>query len=260
MRSLISIALLLFSTLTFAAPKAELWAYWQPSNNASSAQISHARWQQILDKFLITESKQTLFRYSAVTTNDKDNLDRYLRDLARIDPRQYSKNEQFAYWVNLYNALTVQLILDNYPIKSITKLGGFFSFGPWDDTLITIADQQLTLNDIEHRILRPIWRDPRVHYAVNCASFGCPNLLDTAFNGQNKNTLLEQAATDFINSSKGVSITGNQVRLSSIYDWFSSDFGNQSELQMHLNQYRKGHNIQLNSVSYGYDWSLNQAK
>lgn len=260
MRSLISIALLLFSTLTFAAPKAELWAYWQPSNNANSAQISHARWQQILDKYLITESKQTLFRYSAVTTNDKDNLARYLRDLARIDPRQYNKDEQFGYWVNLYNALTVQLILDNYPIKSITKLGGFFSFGPWDDTLITITDQQLTLNDIEHRILRPIWRDPRIHYAVNCASFGCPNLLKTAFNGQNKNTLLEQAATDFINSSKGVSITGNQVRLSSIYDWFSSDFGNQSELQTHLNQYRKGHNIQLNSVSYGYDWSLNQAK
>lgn len=103
----------------------------------------------------------------------KQQLKRYIQQMASLDPRDYKKQEQFAYWVNLYNALTVQLVLDNYPTSSIKKLGkGFFSFGPWDDDIIRVAGKKLTLNDIEHRILRPIWRDKRIHYVVNCASLG----------------------------------------------------------------------------------------
>ncbi|MGF1682013.1 DUF547 domain-containing protein [Photobacterium minamisatsumaniensis] len=260
MRLFVACLLLLTSTFSLAAPKAELWAYWQ-TNNASSQQIvDHQRWQTLLDKYLKVQPNQTLFRYQAVSQNDRYELSRYIRDLADKDPRQLNRNEQFAYWVNLYNAMTVQLILDNYPVKSITKLGGFFSFGPWNEKLITISGQKLSLNDIEHRILRPIWQDPRIHYAVNCASLGCPDLLPTAFTSKNNGSLLEQAAHRFINSSKGVSTTGTSTRLSSIYDWYSSDFGDTSQLQDHINQYHQGATIQLNKVRYDYNWSLNEVR
>ncbi|ELR64673.1 Hypothetical protein C942_02244 [Photobacterium marinum] len=262
MRLLLTFILLISSALSpvLAAPKADLWPFWQKSNETNTAMIDHSRWQKMLDTYLVELPQQTLFRYHAVSDNDKWELDRYIRQLATIDPRQYSKPEQFAYWVNLYNALTVRLIINNYPIKSITKLGGFFSFGPWDEELITVAEQALSLNDIEHRILRPIWRDARIHYAVNCASLGCPDLQPVAFTADNTETLLEQAASRFINSPKGVEINGNRIQLSSIYDWYGNDFGSQRDLQKHLNQYRKGQPLQLNNVSYDYNWSLNEAK
>ncbi|MFA0674509.1 DUF547 domain-containing protein, partial [Vibrio sp. 10N.222.51.A6] len=115
------------------------------------------------------------------------------------------------------------------------------------------------LNDIEHRILRPIWQDPRTHYAVNCASLGCPNLQPEAFTSDNTAALLEQAASDFVNSDKGVLIENNKLQLSSIYDWFAVDFGTEKQLIQHLDQYRTKPVTNTNKISYDYDWSLNQA-
>ncbi|GHA65324.1 DUF547 domain-containing protein [Photobacterium aphoticum] len=248
------------STTALAAPKADLWPYWQAHQTNSTQQVDHQRWQLLLDRYLIVAPQQTRFRYSAVTDDDKYTLSRYLRDMAKIDPRQLNRREQFAYWVNLYNAQTVQLILAHYPVSSITKIGGFFSFGPWNEKLLTINGQSLSLNDIEHRILRPIWREPRIHYVVNCASLGCPDLLPRAFTATNTDTLLEQAAKRFINSDKGVKIDGDRVHLSSIYDWYGQDFGTQRELQQHLNRYRTGAPITLQQISYDYDWQLNDAQ
>ncbi|MGF1686367.1 DUF547 domain-containing protein [Photobacterium japonica] len=260
MRLILLVSLLLIPSLSWAAPKADLWPYWQATQANSTQTVDHQRWQQLLDRYLVVAPSQTRFRYSAVTDNDQYALGRYLRDLAAIDPRQLNRREQFAYWVNLYNAQTVKLILAHYPVSSITKIGGFFSFGPWDDDVVTINGKPLSLNDIEHRILRPIWRDPRIHYAVNCASLGCPDLLPRAFTANNTDTLLEQAAKRFINSDKGVKIDSDRVQLSSIYDWYGSDFGTQAQLQQHLNRYRTGTPVTLQHVRYDYDWRLNAAQ
>ncbi|MDO6707624.1 DUF547 domain-containing protein [Photobacterium sp. 1_MG-2023] len=243
----------------FAAPKADLWPFWQATQTRSTTTVDHAAWQHLLDHYLVVAPQQTRFRYAAVTTADKVVLNDYLDTLTAQDPRQLNRNEQFAYWVNLYNALTVKVILDNYPISSITKLGGFLSFGPWDEKLITIDGKQLSLNDIEHRILRPIWQDKRIHYVVNCASLGCPDLQPEAMNASNLNAQLEAAATRFINSPKGVQESGGKVRLSSIYDWYQSDFGALPDLQQHLNQYRE-QPVTLNKPVYDYDWRLNEAR
>ncbi|WEM42009.1 DUF547 domain-containing protein [Photobacterium sp. DA100] len=260
MRFFVSLLLLILSACAFAAPKADLWPYWQQYATTDSQTVDHSRWQRLLDKYLVVQPNQTLFRYNQVTDSDKYELDRYLRDLTRLDPRQLSRHEQFAYWVNLYNAQTVKLILDSYPVSSITKLGGFFSFGPWDQQVLTINGKTLSLNDIEHRILRPIWRDPRIHYAVNCASLGCPDLQPEVFTASNRERLLDKAATRFINSRKGVNTQGGKTKLSSIYDWYGSDFGSQAQLQKHINQYRQGTPISLGNVSYDYDWSLNELR
>ncbi|OBT17541.1 hypothetical protein A9266_16790 [Vibrio tasmaniensis] len=259
MKQLLFIVSLLFSTLAWSAPKSELWPYWNQSNEANSEQISHQNWQQFLDSYLIKEGQNTLVRYQAVSTADKAKLKQYIQRLEQLNPLYYSKAEQYAYWVNLYNAVTVDLILDAYPIKSITKLGGLFSFGPWGDDAVKVNGKSLTLNDIEHRILRPIWQDPRTHYAVNCASLGCPNLQPDAFTSDNTEALLEQAANEFVSSDKGVLVTNNKLQLSSIYEWFAVDFGDQKQLIQHLDQYRSKPVLNTNKISYDYDWSLNQA-
>ncbi|MCQ9074260.1 DUF547 domain-containing protein [Vibrio harveyi] len=259
MKRLLLILCALVSFSAFSAPKSDLWPYWKQSNQTNKTQISHQEWQQLLDRYLVEQDENTLFRYNQVSATDKAKLKQYIQRLAKLDPLQYNQAEQYAYWVNLYNAITVDLILDNYPVKSITKLGGLFSFGPWGDEVVVVNGKDLTLNDIEHRILRPIWQDPRTHYAVNCASLGCPNLQTQAFTAENTQALLDSAAKTFINSSKGVSIKGNSAQLSSIYDWFAEDFGGEEQVFNHIAQYAPQYQGFSGKVKYEYDWNLNQA-
>ncbi len=260
MKKIALILSLFISTLSYAAPKSELWPYWATSNEQGNQTISHSKWQHFLDNYVVKKGENTLVRYNSVSESGKQSLKSYLADLSQLDPREYNRTEQYAYWVNLYNALTVDLILDNYPVKSITKLGGLFSFGPWDKEVVVINGKALSLNDVEHRILRPVWQDPRTHYAVNCASIGCPNLQLIAFTADNQDELLEQAATSFINSKKGVNTGSGKIVLSSIYDWFAADFGVHNELKAHLKTYRPALSIDLKRAKYDYDWALNEFK
>ena len=123
--------------------------------------------------------------------------------------------------------------------------------------------REISLNDIEHRILRPIWKDPRIHYAVNCASLGCPNLSGTPFTAANKEELLDQAAADYVNHPRGVAFVKGRLRLSSIYDWYGVDFGSdETERLAHLQQYatRDLAEALMNysgRIKYDYEWDLN---
>ncbi|MGH2576750.1 MAG: DUF547 domain-containing protein [Actinomycetota bacterium] len=171
-----------------AAPKPELQPYWDRSDAANPAAIDHSPWQRLLDGYLDTRHPSGVhrFAYAAVRSADRAVLRAYLAALQGLDPRRYSRPEQEAYWINLYNALTVDLVLAHYPVKSIREIGGgWLVRGPWDDAIAKVAGRALSLNDIEHGVLRPIWRDPRIHYAVNCASIGCPNLAGRAYTREN---------------------------------------------------------------------------
>ncbi len=256
-----------FAVAAHAAPESEYWALWDQSNEKSVEKISHSLWQELLTSYLedVSGGHYRVFDYRAVTAADDKKLDEYLQKLQNIDPRKYSKAEQFAYWVNLYNARTVAHILDNYPVESITKTGsGWFSFGPWNDDLLNVAGTRLTLNDIEHRILRPLWQDKRIHYVVNCASLGCPDLPEQALTAENHEIMLEVAATRFIRQPKGASFTDGRLALSRIYEWYADDFGERwQDLQRHLAQYLepelKSRMLQYGGpVEYQYDWKLNE--
>jgi hypothetical protein len=167
--------------------------------------------------------------------------------------------------VNLYNALTVRVVLDHYPVASIRDIDispGLFADGPWRKPLITVQGEDVSLDDIEHRILRPIWRDPRIHYAVNCASIGCPDLQAEAFTAANTERLLEKAARDYINHPRGVRVDRSGVTLSSIYNWFASDFELDGGVLGHVRRYASADlRARLEGVEtidgYAYDWSLN---
>ena len=168
-----------------------------------------------------------------------------------------------AYWINLYNALTVFVVVGRYPVDSIKEIkSSLIKFGPWDKELITVQGQKLTLDQIEHGILRPIWRDPRIHYAVNCASIGCPNLAAEAYRSDNLERLLEQGAKEYVNHPRGVSVEDGKLLVSSIYDWYKEDFGDtDAGVLAHLKKYAAPDLVALldryDSFDDGYDWTLN---
>jgi len=269
-KSLIIIVLIIIAWLTvkvyklYQAVTPNAIEYWQVSNESSKFTISHDLWQEILRSYLILnkEKNSHLFNYKAVTSQDKNKLSTYLTKLQAIDPRAYNKNEQLAYWINLYNALTVQLIVDHYPIKSIRGIGNGYT-GPWNIPLAKIAKKSVTLNQIEHGILRPLWQDSRIHYAINCASIGCPDLSTRPFTSLNINQQLDAMAYRFINQDKAVNFLGSTLVLSSIYDWFSDDFGHShSDIIRHLSQYAKPElKNKLDNFSgdikFSYNWKLN---
>lgn len=265
-RYLLSLLILLPLQLS-AAPQAEIWDYWARNNPDSVTTVDHSDWDNWLKRYIVTDnSGLNKVRYGQVSQADKQTLKQYIESLARLPVRSFNRAEQQAYWINLYNALTIDLVLDHYPVESIRDInlsGGFFSRGPWKKKLVDIEQQAVSLDDIEHRILRPIWQDPRIHYAVNCASLGCPNLNKHAFTAQNSDQLLDQGAADFINHPRGVSIDNGDLEVSSIYDWFRADFGNNdAHIIGHLKQYAKpGLKRQLEQISRidddDYNWQLN---
>jgi len=267
--TLVALAILFQCGVTVsAAPESKLIEYWNVSNEQNRRILSHDTWQEILDAYLVPNAKDgvNLFDYAAVSKADKKKLADYIARLESLDPRSLEKREQFSYWVNLYNALTVKVVLDEYPVDSIKEIRSFSSlFGPWDKNYLKIADKKLSLNDIEHGILRPIWEDPRIHFVVNCASIGCPNLEAKAFTSDNSKVLMEKAASEFINNKRGVDVTLNRVVLSSIFDWYSGDFGeDESEVLEYIAEYYRGPNSKLlesiEKIEYQYDWQLNEVK
>ena len=251
----------------FAAPKAELWPRWQANDPQSSIRVDHSVWAKFLDKYLIVSNSgmANLVRYAGVSPEDKASLAQYIAELGGVPMSKLNRTEQKAVWINLYNALTVNTILDHYPVKSIRKISsGWFSSGPWDLKLVKMEEIELSLNDIEHRILRPIWEDNRVHYAVNCASLGCPNLQPEPFSAENMERLLDKAARDYVNSPRGVDLAGGKLTLSSIYDWFQVDFGDTDATMLaHLKKYAAPALAEKlkrykGTISYQYSWDLNK--
>jgi hypothetical protein len=257
---------LCLSNPSFADTKTQLW---ETSDQRSLISVDHSQWQAILDKYVGEhESGINSVDYAKLQSTDDATLKSYLLSLQKIDPLTLNKDEQFAFWVNLYNAATVSLIIDNYPLKSIREIkDGLISFGPWEIEWIKVGDQVLSLDDIEHEILRPIWQDSRIHYAVNCASISCPNLSKTAFTPSNTQDQLNRLATDYINHPRGVQIERGRLKLSSIYDWYNPDFRtDDSDLIDHLIEFAKPTlkaqliALKKTSFSHGYDWNLNDRK
>ncbi len=213
------------------------------------------------------EGGLNLFDYEAAhNAGELATVTAYTDYLSSQNPDAMSENDQIAYWANLYNALTLKVVLENYPVKSIRKIkSGLLSIGPWDRDATVVNGETLTLNNIEHDILRKKYPNPQyVHYMVNCASIGCPNLADKLWTGATLETDREQAARDFINSPRGVKIKGDTLEVSSIYQWFKGDFGgSKSETLKHLREFAgpdlaAAIDAGAKIDGHDYNWSLNQ--
>jgi len=235
--------------------------------------VDHSAWDKLLKTYVIHGSDGlNRVAYAKFKASGRRALKAYLAAMSKVDPAKLGRNEQFAYWANLYNAKTIDIVLAHYPVKSIKKIrlgGSFFANitgGPWKAKVLKIKGTKLSLDDIEHGILRPVFKDRRVHYAVNCASVGCPNLGRDALTGAKLNEQLNKRAAAYINSPRGFKLRGGRITASSIYKWFRDDFGGtEAGVLAHAKKYAspalKSKLAAIGSISgYDYNWNLNDAK
>ena len=258
----------MLSPFALAAPKSELWPYWNQSRSDSNIEVDHQLWQSLLSRF-VRESADGINRvaYREFDEAAKLELSNYLESMSRVAPTQLNQNEQLAYWINLYNAQTIQVVLDHPKKKSILSMGPFFAFGPWDEPYLTIEGKPVTLNDIEHRILRPIWQDHRLHYVLNCASIGCPNLNRHAYQAELIDQQLAGAQANFLRHPRAVTLTDSgKLQVTSLFDWYLIDFAQDiSGLLAYLAAQRPDLAADLSAlvdegnpkIDYVYDWDLN---
>lgn len=251
------------------APKAELWPIWQAHQPNSLKQIDHGTWDRFLQKHTKASTDGiNRLPYAAITATQRQYLNNYIDAMQAVTISRYSRQQQMAYWINLYNAVTINIVLTHYPVATIRDIDispGLFADGPWGKKLLKIEGQQVSLNDIEHRILRPIWQDPRIHYAVNCASLGCPNLQARAYTAEQLEPMLNAAARAYVNHPRGVRLQGEDVFVSSIYSWFQEDFGKtEADVIKHIQGYAESRLAnKLDGIMFfagdDYDWALNDS-
>ncbi|MDP4581832.1 MAG: DUF547 domain-containing protein [Saprospiraceae bacterium] len=220
--------------------------------------VQHGEWDVLVKKHV---SKNGMVDYQGFL-KDKKQLQVYLDKLSANRPTsKWSKNEKMAFWINAYNAFTVKLILDNYPIKSIKdiKRGIPFVNSVWDIAFIPMGKEKIDLNYIEHTILRKEFKDPRIHAAINCASFSCPLLRNEAYYASRLDEQLNDAMRKFVNDSQRNQLDKSNIKISKIFSWFAGDFKlNGSSVVDYLNKYAKKR-VQSNAkIDFlEYQWELN---
>ena len=217
---------------------------------AVGAQVNHADLDAILMEFVSPEGE---VNYGELQKNGGQ-LEAYLKTLQSNQPdASWDAKATKAYWMNAYNAYTLQLMIENYPLKSITDLEK-----PWDREWIPVGDEMKSLNWIEHEVLRKDFSDPRIHVGINCASKSCPRLAQTAFNEENVEGMLTELMTEFVNDGTRNQITEKKIGISSIFQWFEEDFTTEGDIIDFLNEYSATKISPKAKISYiEYDWNLN---
>lgn len=207
-----------------------------------------ALWDNLLSKYV---TKDGVVNYKGF--KDDPTLDLCIATMSRTDPSGFDDARQFAFWINVYNAHTVKLICDNYPVKSIKDLKD-----PWDKKFVEINEEKYSLNQIEHEILRPKFKDPRVHFAINCAAKSCPKLNNRAFVAESLDKVLTQLAKEFINDPTRNKLSKDKIEVSKIFEWFADDFPGRGGLTGYINRYASEKVSDVAEISYmEYDWDLN---
>ena len=223
---------------------------------SAHSQVAHSKWDALLKTHV---SKLGTVNYKGFKT-DQAKLKAYLLDLeSNVPSAAWSKNETMAYWINAYNAYTVQLMVKNYPLKSIMDLK-YNGKSAWDYKWIKIGTETLSLNDIEHVKLRKKYKDARIHFTVNCASFSCPVLLNSAYIATKLEAQLEAQAILFINDPKRNKISASSAKVSQLFEWYQDDFttGGKTVID-YLNKYSKTKIKAGTNIGYmNYNWNLNE--
>ncbi len=231
----------------------------QPAERKAAA-ISHQVWNDLLHDHVREDG---MVDYKGFL-QDLEKLDQYLADLSAgaPDPENWSRDEQLAYWINAYNAFTVKLIVDNYPLESIKDLNPVVAIPTvstiWNKKFFAIGGVEMSLDNIEHDILRKDFQEPRIHFAINCASVSCPPLRREAYVAQKIDDQLEEQAIAFMNDPLRNQISPDNPKLSKIFSWFSGDFKKNGTVIQFINQYSETKIKPGADLDFmDYDWALN---
>ncbi|MCC7464984.1 MAG: DUF547 domain-containing protein, partial [Saprospiraceae bacterium] len=239
-----------------------LWPDARPEAPSETPPVSHTIWDTLLHRHV---REGGLVDYKGFI-RDSVALNRYLAVLSGAQPNEenWTRAEKMAFWINAYNAFTVKLIVDHYPVESIKdiKRGVPFVNTVWDIKFIKIGGQTYDLNNIEHGILRPDFKDARVHAAINCASYSCPQLRNEAFVAERLEAQLDDAMRKFVNDPLRNRITAKRAEISEIFKWFRADFVRDAgSVRKYVNRYAQ-EKLDANGriVYLDYQWSLNDVK
>lgn len=221
--------------------------------------LKHESWTKLLKKYVSDEGN---VNYAGIK-KEEAKLDAYLKVLSENHPSDdWKKDDRLAFWINAYNAFTVKLIVKNYPVKSIKDLGGsiYKVNTSWDIKFIEIGEETYDLNNIEHDIIRKDFEEPRIHFAVNCASVSCPRLRNEAYVGSKLDKQLDDQSKTFINDKSKNDIQAKTAKLSKIFRWFKGDFekGKQT-VEEFINKYSKVKITKKTEIDFNdYLWDLNE--
>lgn len=218
---------------------------------AQKNHIDHMVWDQLL---LLNVSNDGKVDYKGFI-RDKFLFDKYFKSLSTNYPAENSETtEKLAYWVNLYNAIVMKMVIDHYPIKSINDLEN-----PWKKKSITINNKEYSLDDIEHKVLRKM-NEPRIHFLLNCAATSSPKLWNRAYTSRNITQALEEKTIEYINDPSKNLVASDNVKLSKVFEWYAKDFDN-GNIKNYVNQYAREKIQNSIKIAYlEYDWSLNEKK
>ena len=226
--------------------------------SAEGRAVDNSIYAKLLNKFV----KEGKVNYAGFQSEEAK-LDQYLDILQHVDPETLPRNEQFAFYANAYNAWTIKLILTKYPdIRSIKELG-FLNSGPWKKKVVRLQGEMVSLDHIEHEILRPRFKDPRVHFAINCAAKSCPPLRSEPYRGKVLDQQLDDATRSFINNPESYRLEGRDLYVSRIFKWFSEDFSEDpldfvlKYANVNLRKKLKAGSDKINVKYLEYDWTLN---
>ena len=209
----------------------------------------HAPWGQMLKAYVAPSGKVNYAEWK----NESKKLGEYINTLAQMPPQKtWPKTQQLAYWINAYNALTIQLILKHYPLKSIKDLNK-----PWDKVVFESGGNTYSLNNIEHNVLRKM-EEPRIHFAINCASASCPKLQNKPFVGNQIYDQLEAATCAFLLDTTKNNFSASPPQVSRIFLWFGKDFGTRDARKLFFEKYLEK-TLASSKLDYlDYDWRLNE--
>jgi hypothetical protein len=218
------------------------------------------------DRLLESYVRDDGVRYGAWSESKEDlaALGTYVDALEAVDPDALESDAAFAYWINLYNATTLELVLAHYPVDSIKDIGSLFK-SPWKKKLVEVNGEALSLDEIENDIIRKRFSDARFHFALNCASIGCPELLREAYVAEHLDRQLESVTRGALNDPRWVDLSGEEARITKIFDWYREDFvGHSGSVAAFIAAYRDEPAETLiprlaDAKSASYDWALNEA-
>lgn len=258
--------------ILFLIPLAPISAH---TSQDSSITAAPADLHEPFDILLRLYVEGTRFNYQAIAANEGDRarLEAYVARLESLNPGNWNGNDALAYWINMYNAATLELILKHYPVNSIKDIGGFFS-SPWNEDVVVVAGNPLTLNQIENEIIRPKFKDARIHFALNCASISCPPLANFAYVGESIDEQLDQAVKNVLNNDlviemsseeRWIDFRDNKIYVTKIFDWYKEDFAVDGGVRKFIAEHRPQDEALLldekNKLKYmDYNWDLNRVE
>lgn len=255
-----------FSSVAMAAIEARLIKFWDDSEESSLINLDHTPYQEILQKYVLPNGANGIarFDYERVSEQDLAKLQNYLKYLQFMEPRQLSSAEAKAYWINLYNAATLNMVINAYFDKGISKvMGRGLPARRWRRDIVTVSQQDMSLEDILNGVIRPLYKDPRVHYALFYGALGGPDISTDVLDGDNNNELLNQFEANYLKHSRAVRVESGELILSEMFKNFDTDFApNKSELLTYLKErvpedVAQSMNNISSDITYEYDLTLN---